>query len=109
MTGRPARMKTPAVYKRERLNESAKRKQQRVARNTARQRAIKKGQADVGDGTHVGHKEPLSGKGGNSESNTEVVSAESNMKKYNRAADGTRRARKKPRTTPRKRRSRRGA
>lgn len=91
-------MKTAAVYRRERLNESAKRKAQRVARNKARQRAIKKGKARVGDGTHVGHKRPLSGGGSNSESNTRVVSATSNMKKYNRAADGTRRARKKPRT-----------
>ena len=109
MTGRPARMKTPAVYKRERLNESAKRKQQRVARNTVRQRAIKKGQASVGDGTHVGHKKPLSAGGGNSESNTEVVSAKSNMKKYNRTNADKPRARRKPRTKPRKRRSRRGA
>ena len=103
MTGRPARMKTPAVYKRERLNESAKRKQQRVARNTVRQRAIKKGQARVGDGTHVGHKKPLSAGGSNSESNTEVVSAKSNMKKYNRVKTSTPRARKTPR---RRRRSR---
>ena len=103
MAGRPASMKTPAVYRRERLNESPKRKAQRVARNQARQRAIKKGKASVGDGTHVGHKKPLSGGGSNSESNTEVVSAKSNMKKYNRAADGTRRARKKPRTRRRNR------
>lgn len=100
MAGRPASMKTPAVYRRERLNESAKRKKQRSMRNQARQRAIKKGLIKKhGDGDkHIGHKQPLSGGGSNSESNTQVVSAKSNMKKYNRAADGTRRARKKPRT-----------
>ena len=97
MTGRPASMKTAAVYKRERLNESAKRKKQRSNRGIARQRAIKKGQAKVGDGKHVGHKEPLSGGGSNSESNTEVVSAKSNLKKYNRVNASTPRARKKPR------------
>lgn len=98
MAGRPASMKTAAVYRRERLNESAKRKRQRVARNGARQRAIKKGQAKVGDGKHIGHKVPLSAGGSNSESNTEVVSASSNMKKYNRVRANAPRARKKPRT-----------
>jgi len=97
MTGRPASMKTAAVYRRERLNESAKRKKQRSNRNIARQRAIKKGQAKVGDGKHVGHKRPLSAGGSNSESNTEVVSAKSNLKKYNRVNASTPRARKKPR------------
>ena len=101
--GRPASMKTPAVYRRERLNETPKRKAQRVARNQARQRAIKKGQAKVGDGNHIGHKIPLSAGGSNSEANTEVVSAGSNMKKYNRVKTSTPRARKTPR---RRRRSR---
>lgn len=77
-------MKTPAVYRRERLNESKKRKAQRVARNTARQRAIKKGKAKVGDGTHVDHKTPLSKGGGNGESNTRVISAKANMQKATR-------------------------
>ena len=98
MAGRPASMKTPAVYRRERLNESDKRKKQRANRNIARQRAIKKRRAKVGDGKHVGHKKPLSAGGSNSEANTQVVSAKSNMQRYNRNADGTRRARKKPRT-----------
>ena len=56
----------------------------RVKRNKARSKAIQDGQASVGDGTHVDHKTPLSKGGGNGDGNTRVVSAETNLKKYNK-------------------------
>jgi len=57
---------------------------QRVKRNTARKKAIRKGQAKKGDGTHVDHEVPLSKGGGNGEGNTRVVKAKTNLKKYNK-------------------------
>tara|TARA_R110000765_G_scaffold105199_2_gene195297 strand:+ start:263 stop:511 length:249 start_codon:yes stop_codon:yes gene_type:complete len=57
---------------------------QRVLRNKARQKAISNGSASVGDGTHVDHKTPISKGGGNGSGNTRVVSAKTNLKKYNK-------------------------
>ena len=55
----------------------------RVKRNKARREAIREGRASKGDGTHVDHKTPLSKGGGNGDGNTRVVSAKTNLKKYN--------------------------
>ena len=46
----------------------------RVARNKARQQAIKEGKASVGDGTSVEHIKPLSKGGKNTAKNTKIVS-----------------------------------
>tara|TARA_R100000008_G_scaffold86587_1_gene80323 strand:- start:1890 stop:2138 length:249 start_codon:yes stop_codon:yes gene_type:complete len=61
-----------------------KTKDLRVKRNKARREAIREGRASKGDGTHVDHEIPLSKGGGNGDGNTRVVSAKTNLKKYNK-------------------------
>jgi 5-methylcytosine-specific restriction endonuclease McrA len=64
-------------YKKERLKESAKRKEDRKARGRAR---TKMGLSD-GDPRQVDHKKPLSRGGSNKKSNLRVTSAKANAKK----------------------------
>ena len=56
----------------------------RVKRNKARREAIREGRASVGDGTHVDHKVPLSKGGGSGDGNTRVVTAKTNLEKYDK-------------------------
>lgn len=51
----------------------------RVEQNKARRRAIREGDAKVGDGTHVDHIKPLDKGGSNDKSNTRVVKASENQ------------------------------
>lgn len=53
----------------------------RAARNAARRDAMAEGKVKKGDGKEVDHKRPLSKGGGNSKSNTRVVSRTTNRKK----------------------------
>ncbi|MDP6367995.1 MAG: HNH endonuclease signature motif containing protein [Planctomycetota bacterium] len=70
-------------YRREYLRDhaSTKAKKQRAARNRVRRRAIARGAASKGDGTHVDHIVPLSKGGSTGDGNTRVVSAKTNLKK----------------------------
>lgn len=53
----------------------------RVARNQARQEAIRDGKAKVGDGTSVDHIKPLDKGGSNAKSNRRIISISANSKK----------------------------
>jgi 5-methylcytosine-specific restriction endonuclease McrA len=64
-------------YKKERLKESAKRKEDRKARGRARTKMGLK----AGDPRQVDHKKPLSSGGSNKKSNLRVTSAKANAKK----------------------------
>lgn len=60
-------------------------KKDRAARNKARREAIADGRVSKGDSTkHLDHKVPLSKGGSRDTSNTRVVSATENRKKYNK-------------------------
>jgi len=65
-------------YKKERLAESKKRKEQRKARGRARTKMENAGKVKKGDGKHVDHKKPLRKGGSNSKANLRVRSAKSN-------------------------------
>lgn len=65
-------------YKKERLAESKKRKEQRKARGRARYKLEKEGKVKKGDGKHVDHKKPLRKGGSNSRKNLRVRSAKAN-------------------------------
>ena len=75
-------------YAQEDSNDSAKRKHQRVVRNTARRLLEKKGVVHEGDGKDVDHIRPLShGGSGLSLSNLRIVSA-SNNRSFKRNSKG---------------------
>lgn len=59
-------------YVKERLNESAERKEARRKRNRARYQLMKEGKVKKGDGKVVDHKKPLSKGGSNSRANLRV-------------------------------------
>ena len=71
-------------------NSTAKQKKNRVARNTARRRAVKAGKVSKGDGKDVDHKRKLKDGGSNSKSNLRVRS-----RSKNRADNGKTGGRKK--------------
>jgi len=77
-------------YRRERLNESKKRKEDRKARGRARYKLMKEGKVRVGDGKDVDHKRPLRSGGTNARSNLRVRS-----KRANSADNGGKGGRKK--------------
>lgn len=71
-------------YKKEaRQHATAESTHDRVARNKARRQMEKEGRVHKGDGKEVDHKRPIGGKGGgsNSKSNLQVVSRSTNRKK----------------------------
>ena len=61
---------------------SAKAKKERAARNKARAAALKSGKVKKGDGKDIDHKKPLSQGGSKKLSNTRVLTAKSNRKKW---------------------------
>jgi hypothetical protein len=77
MSGGGKHSKKGRDYRAERLRESAERKEKRNSRGRARYAEIKKGNAHVGDGTHVDHENQNAND--NSSGNTRVVSAKTNL------------------------------
>ena len=72
-------------YKRERLNESPKRKKDRAQRNKARRMAEREGLVSKGDGKHVDHKKPLRSNGTTTRGNIRVRSASANSRDNGKA------------------------
>lgn len=67
----------------------------RVARNKARQKAIKSGKASVGDGTDVLHKKPFKKGGSRSTKGTTVGSRSKNRAEGGRVGDNASKGKKK--------------
>jgi 5-methylcytosine-specific restriction endonuclease McrA len=74
-------------YVQERLNESPKRKKQRLLRDKARRQLMKEGKVKKYDGKDVDHKKPLSKGGANERSNLRVRDASAN-RSYERNSKG---------------------
>ncbi len=80
-------------YTRERVNESAKRKNDRKARGRARYAAIKAGKVKVGDNKVIDHKKPLKSGGSNAKSNLRVQSKKASHKQGGRMGNKAGKAR----------------